>query len=295
MTDVTICQSLIQLPDGESAQQGCLVRIYPAEGIGGLWTIDEDELYIGRSADCTVHLDDSSISRRHAAIQRVEQGFLLMDLQSTNGTQVNDAPIQQHRLRAGDRIRMGTYILKYLSHDDIERQYHETVYKMTTTDGLTRAYNRQYLEETLEREISRSIRHERPLAVMMMDIDHFKRVNDQYGHLAGDDVLQEFCRRVRDSIEADDLLARYGGEEFCLIMSECDRDAARSLAEEIRAAVAERPFATLRNEIGVTVSIGIYIYDGKIPATVSDLIGSADQRLYAAKTSGRNRVVIDIP
>ncbi len=290
MTDATICQSLIQLPSEDQNEQGCLVRIYPPEGLGGMWTITDDELFIGRSPDCAIQLDGTAISRRHAAIQRVDDGFMLVDLQSTNGTQVNDQTIQQHLLKAGDRIRIGTYIFKYLSHDDIERQYHETVYKMTTTDGLTRAYNRQYLEETLDREILRSLRHQRPLAVLMLDIDHFKQVNDQYGHLAGDDVLQEFCRRVREQIEADDLVARYGGEEFCVILSECHREQALSFAEELRLAVAARPFATLREEIPVTVSIGVHVYSGESPTTVSELIDAADQRLYEAKTTGRNRV-----
>lgn len=289
--DATICQSVLQNNSVDiHANGGTLVRIYPSEGVGGLWELGDGEVLIGRAPTCAISLDDSSISRRHAAVQHVEDGFVLIDLQSTNGTQVNGRPIKQHLLVAGDRIRIGTFILKFLSNDDIERQYHETVYKMTTTDGLTNAYTRKYLDEVISREIRRTQRHQNPLCVVMIDIDHFKQINDTYGHMAGDVVLQEFSRRISDELDVDDVLARYGGEEFCLVLSESDSQQVREFTEHLRRTIADAPFPTHSGDLPITASFGLYTYRGEKHATAKDVLDLADQNLYTAKSNGRNRV-----
>lgn len=293
MLDATINQSASQVagsaPSADSS--GCLVRIYPSEGAGGMWCLDSSEYTIGRVAECEIQLEDVSVSRFHARIKKTNSGFLVCDLGSTNGTWVNEQRVHEHPLDAGDRIRVGNQIVKYLSADDIEVQFHETIYKMTTTDGLTGAYNRQYLNETLEREIARAVRRDSPLSLLLMDIDFFKKINDTHGHLAGDQVLQEFSRRIRTSIEADDVFARYGGEEFAVVLADQSLTEARQKAEQLRALIEDAPFATDSLAIPITCSIGIAsLRDSSSDATVADLIDFADQRLYQAKRDGRNRV-----
>ncbi|MEM7313531.1 MAG: GGDEF domain-containing protein [Planctomycetota bacterium] len=276
--------------DLSSSENGCLVKIYPTEGPAGLWTLGSAESVLGRVSECDIQLEDDSASRKHAKVWRDEDGCFIADLGSTNGTFVNDERITQQRLEAGDRIRIGSHILKFLSADHIELQYHETVYRMTTTDGLTAAYNKQYLLECMEREMIRSSRHDRPLSLLMMDIDFFKKVNDTYGHLAGDQVLQEFSRRIKSVLQRDDVLARYGGEEFAVVLSDADTESACRVAERIRQSIESRPFETSSQTIAITTSIGVAtIIDGEINST-EDFIGIADERLYKAKESGRNRV-----
>lgn len=275
-----------------SDQVGCLVRIYPAEGACGMWNLDSDEVYLGRGYDCDIHLDDDGASRRHAAVQRDNEGYVLVDLKSTNGTYVNNQPVTQHRLLAGDRIRIGSHVLKFLSADHIELQYHETVFRMTTRDGLTQAHNRQYMNEFLERELLRSKERGRPISVALLDIDHFKQVNDTHGHLAGDEVLRELCERAEPVLHAGDLFARYGGEEFCAVFCESDQADATELAEKIRLVVGEKPFSTSACELDITVSVGVATWngEGEIPSP-EGILDAADKKLYEAKESGRNRVL----
>jgi len=276
--------------DLPSDGNGCLVKIYPSDGPSGLWSLVGNDVEIGRSANCDIQLDEESVSRAHARLEANEEGHFLFDLGSTNGTFVNEKRIDQTALGAGDRIRIGNHILKYLSSDSIELQYHETIYRMTTTDGLTSAYNKQYLLECLDRELKRTQRHHHPLSLLMMDIDFFKKVNDACGHLAGDDVLREFSQRVRDSLHDGDIFGRYGGEEFAVLLSDADADLARAIGESIRLAIQGAPFVTHVESIPITTSIGVATTDGQTPLSNDDFIGAADMKLYEAKESGRNRV-----
>lgn len=274
----------------EQEDSGCLVRLYPSDEACGMWDLDTDELFLGRGYDCDIALDDGAASRRHAAIQRDSEGYVLVDLNSTNGTFVNNAQVTQHRLTAGDQIRIGSHVFKYLSADHIELQYHETVFKMTTTDGLTGAYNRQYLSEFIERDLARCIDRERPLSVALMDIDFFKQVNDTHGHLAGDEVLREFSQRASSVLRAGDIFARYGGEEFCSVFSECNEEQAAQQAEATRAVIADTTFPTQAGDLPITVSIGVATFNGSGKPTAESMLKAADELLYKAKESGRNRV-----
>lgn len=295
MTEATICHSFggqTLATDVVGDENGCLVRIYPADGPSGMWNLCRSQVFLGRGHDCEIQLEDDAASRRHAAIQQDENGYLLVDLSSTNGTYVNNELVKKHRLLAGDKIRIGTHVLKYLSSDHIEVQYHETVFRMTTRDGLTQAYNRQYMSEFLERELLRGKERGRPVSVALIDIDYFKQVNDQHGHLAGDEVLRELCDRASSVLHAGDLFARYGGEEFCAVFCECDEREAKELAEKIRNVVASTPFETKAGSLPITISAGVATWYGKGPAlSIEDFLDAADVRLYEAKELGRNRVV----
>jgi two-component system cell cycle response regulator len=268
-----------------------LVQIYPLNAGYGLVQLPPERLVLGRDTGCDLVIVDDAVSRRHATIESVDEGFVIVDQSSTNGTYVNDCRIERHVLKAGDRFRIGGHIFKFLADDHIEAQYHECVYSMATRDGLTATFNKRYLLDALQRSIQECERKLRPLALLMLDVDHFKAVNDTHGHLAGDEVLLGLCQRLRDSLRRDEILARYGGEEFALLVPETTIDDARSLAERLRKCIEAAPLETSQGAISITASIGVAGLKGGTSLTPTDFIAEADKNLYAAKTSGRNRVV----
>ncbi|HUR54235.1 MAG TPA: GGDEF domain-containing protein, partial [Gemmataceae bacterium] len=198
------------------ARDACLVHIYPTgPAMGTRYPLGTLELLLGRGDDCHIRIQDHSVSRRHVRIEPSPEGYFVCDLQSTNGTFVNDQQIDSGcLLQDGDYLRVGNCIYRYLAGGNIEAEYHEEIYRLTILDGLTQIHNQRYLTEFLEREVVRSQRHDRPLSVLMLDIDKFKSVNDTFGHLCGDFVLRELADIVRGSVRKEDLFARYGGEEF---------------------------------------------------------------------------------
>ncbi|MEM7137163.1 MAG: GGDEF domain-containing protein [Myxococcota bacterium] len=268
----------------------CLVIIYTvnSQELGKRFSLSAGPVRLGRGSDNTIVLDNDSVSRRHARVERREGHYLLVDMNSTNGTYVNDELVHDHRLVRGDQIKIGDTILKFLSGSDLESQYHETIYRMTIIDELTGIHNKRYLVEQLERELSRATRHGRPLTLVMLDIDHFKEVNDTFGHLAGDQVLKEVAQLAKSRLRPDDLIARYGGEEFALLLPETKLDGGARIAEELRAMIEGEVFAFEDEEIDVTVSCGVSELQSEWRA--NDFLQNADRRLYEAKGAGRNRV-----
>ncbi len=269
---------------------GCLVRIYPAAGLGQVLTLTEKSILIGRDPAAQLSIDDDSVSRRHARIDQHASGHIVTDLGSTNGTYVSEARVTTQILAAGDRIRFGQQIFNYLSASSIEAQYHESVYRMMITDGLTQTRNRRFLMESLERELIRADRRKSPVCVLMMDLDRFKSVNDNWGHLAGDAVLVAFVQRTLSLLQGDDILARYGGEEFALMLPDTPGGEACLLAESIRRTIEHAPVQFDSHEIPVTVSIGVAEFQGNNIRDADDLLAVADQMLYVAKQSGRNQI-----
>jgi diguanylate cyclase (GGDEF)-like protein len=271
----------------------CLVIIYSKDSanLGKRFVLEPmaGGLTIGRGADNGIVLESDSVSRRHARFEQREGAWWVTDLRSTNGTYVNDEVIAEHRLRRADHIKIGDTIFKYLAGSDVEALYHEEIYRMTIVDGLTQAHNKRFLFEQLDKEISRARRYQRPLALIMFDLDHFKRINDTYGHLAGDYVLRETAALVRGRIRRDEIFARYGGEEFAVLLPETDLAGAVRVAEEIRKLVSEHSFTFERESIPVTVSLGAAQLDDGA-RTPEEFVDLADRKLYEAKRSGRNRV-----
>jgi diguanylate cyclase (GGDEF)-like protein len=291
-TAETVCT----VPRAASAlcREACLVHIYPsgptmgrrhmlAEPKSGEGTV------IGRGPDCTIQVDEHSVSRKHARVETTPYGYVAVDLGSTNGTFVNDQPVARHPLKDGDYLRVGNCIYRFLAGGNVEAEYHEEIYRLAIVDALTEVPNKRYLLEFLNRELSRSARHHRPLAVLLFDIDHFKSVNDQHGHLCGDSVLRELAGLLRAVIRAEELLARYGGEEFVVVLPECTPDNALAVAERLRLLVEQHPFTFEGQALSVTISIGAACVQGE-DLSPADLIGRADARLYEAKRTGRNRV-----
>jgi diguanylate cyclase (GGDEF)-like protein len=279
----------------DANQPGCLVLIYPpGPDMGKRFELELDETTIGRGADTDLQVDRDSVSRKHAKVIRTPTGFIVKDLGSTNGTYVNDAPVQEQLLKDGDKVKIGNTIFKFLSGGNIESDYHEEIYRMTIVDGLTGAHNKRSFLEHLERELARCLRHARPLSLCMLDIDHFKSINDQYGHLTGDHVLRELARRLQGRTRKEEVFARYGGEEFVVLLPEADLRAALNVGEQMRLLVERDHFFFDGDEIAVTISVGVATLDPAVgePKADPDLfIKAADENLYKAKRAGRNRVI----
>jgi diguanylate cyclase (GGDEF)-like protein len=272
-----------------STKDACLVVIYGGE-LGKKYSLDRPFLLIGRSSKCDIQVDQDAVSRNHAKIINTGKSILLRDLGSTNGSYVNDQVVHECHLQDGDRIKIGRTIFKFLSGDNIENAYHEEIYRLTTVDGLTQVFNKRYLTEALEREISRAHRYGRPLSIIMFDLDHFKQVNDTYGHLAGDSVLRSVADNVKRSIRREDMLGRYGGEEFLILLPEIDNYNARLAAEKLRRVVERAVFTFEETKIPVTISMGVATVTPEI-TDPSEFVKLVDGNLYKAKGAGRNCVV----
>ena len=271
--------------------EGCLVHIYPTgPSMGERYELNCHPVVIGRGDDCEIQVQEHSVSRRHARIEFKDDGYYVHDLLSTNGTFINDRPIKEQRLRDGEYLRVGNCIYRFLCGGNLEAEYHEEIYRLTIIDGLTGSYNLRYMQEYLDRELARSARHHRPMSFAMIDIDHFKKVNDEFSHLGGDFALRELASHVKNVIRREDLFCRYGGEEFGLVLIETPEDQAIQVAERIRESIAEHEFRFEGASFHLTVSMGVSHTCGDETITVNHLIRTADDQLYKAKASGRNRV-----
>jgi diguanylate cyclase (GGDEF)-like protein len=248
-------------------------------------------MVVGRDDACNIPINDDSVSRRHASIQPNGSGHYVVDLQSTNGTFVNDVRVTQHQLRDGDYVRIGNGIYRFLAGGNVEAEYHEEIYRLTIVDALTEIHNKRYFLDFLGRQMSLATRYQRPLALAMCDIDRFKSINDQLGHLGGDSTLRELAMRVKKAVRKDDLFARYGGEEFAIVMPETVRKDAVQVAESLRRLVERHPFEFAGHQYKVTLSLGVAAISGDEWLASSELIRQADENLYQAKRQGRNRVV----
>jgi diguanylate cyclase (GGDEF)-like protein len=284
---LAFAQSIKSCGDGKRS----LVQIYPLDLNRGPIELSENQTIIGRSSSCDLRVADDSVSRQHAEIRTGKAGSMVLDLGSTNGISVNGSPVQAQHLSSGDCIQLGSHVFRFLADDDLESQYHATVYSMMTRDGLTGAYNMRYLQETLRREVARCKRHTRPLAVIMIDIDRFKSINDSYGHVIGEQVLRELSARLQNILREDDVLARCGGEEFTIAMVEANIEDAAEIAERCRIAVASEPFCTTIGPLPVTISLGVAAPDPVDLGASEELITEAEERLCEAKRAGRNRTV----
>jgi len=269
-----------------------LVIIYaPYEGdLGKRYLLRNQVTSIGRDRDNDIVLDSDSVSRSHAKVEHRDGLVFALDLDSTNGTFLNDdaEPITSCQLRRGDQLKVGDTIFKYLSGSDVESQYHETIFNMTITDGLTDVGNKKALNDILNKEIPRAIRHGRELTLLMIDIDHFKDVNDTYGHLAGDSVLKDLAGLLQRRLRPDDEIGRYGGEEFAAVLPETSLAGACKIADNLRRLVQDNAFMVEGEQIRVTISIGAA--DLKPGMDTNAFFKAADEQLYVAKNSGRNRV-----
>lgn len=268
-----------------------LVVIYGNE-LGKRIPLGATDVECGRVMQTDIPLDDDAVSRKHARFAWTGSSYIVSDLGSTNGTFVNDINVRERTLVDGDQIKIGRTIFKFIFGGNVELAYHEEIYRLMTFDGLTQTHNKRSFETTLEREVSRGVRYKRPLALVMFDIDHFKRINDEMGHLAGDAVLRQLAALIGANVRREDMLARVGGEEFALLVPEVSLAGAGAMAEKLRVLVERGPFRFEDKPIALTTSFGVAALppDGA-PMTPTELYKAADAQLYRAKNGGRNRVV----
>lgn len=265
------------------AEAGKIIPVTPGEMVT-----------LGRSEECTMRFDDASLSRIHARVMYVMNDHMIGDAGSTNGTFVNDQRIAKAtHLEDGDRIQLGTNtVLRFSLVTPAEEQALRRVYEAAVLDALTGVANRKHLEERLEAELAYAVRHDSELSVIIVDLDHFKRVNDTFGHLAGDAVLKSTAAKVQQQLRTEDFVGRYGGEEFVVVARGTPVDQGVLLAERLRAKIAEAAVVFESHEILVTMSAGVASLADCVQAKDrATLLSTADERLYKAKQAGRNRVV----
>ena len=287
-------EKTLSIPSKTSADRATMTVITGLHA-GQVFALDAGDHVIGRGTEANVWVEDPSISRRHACVSRRSDGrFFVEDLGSTNGTFVSGRRIDgRAELVSGDRVQVGpNLILRFAIIDDAEEELQRRLYESSTRDALTRAFNRKYFSERMVAEVAHARRHKTQLALLMLDLDRFKQVNDTHGHLAGDMVLRVVSAQLQRLIRVEDVLARYGGEEFVILIRSTGHGDAAKLAERVRATVerlqiAVQPTVTL----GITTSVGIASLSELPPeASGTDLVAMADARLYRAKVGGRNRV-----
>jgi two-component system cell cycle response regulator len=293
-TDAAI---VVAMPSNPALQgtRGVLT-VVSGPSTGRVFTVAEigTPTVIGRGKEVQVRVDDAGASREHARVLETDDGtYVVEDLGSTNGTFVDGKRVERAELHSGDRIHIGPNVVISFSivAAQAERVAHQ-LYESSVRDPLTRTFNRRYLVERLASELAYATRHKTHLATIIFDLDHFKRVNDTHGHLAGDQVLREVAALVQRMVRAEDVFARYGGEEFVLLVRGIEHVNVGRFAERVRHAVERLDVHFEAMVLKVTVSLGYASVDElpEMQRDVDALVGLADERLYRAKTDGRNRV-----
>lgn len=272
--------------------RGLLVRI-DAVNAGQVFTVNSKEFTLGRHPDNNGCVDDQGISRYHAKISRTDNTlYAVEDLESSNGTYVNGVQVEQAELHNGDTLQLGPRVsFRFSIASSAEERVMRQLYESSVKDPMTQVFNRQYFEAQLTSELSFALRHHTELSLLVVDIDYFKKVNDTYGHLAGDAVLRSVAEILQSQLRTEDTLARYGGEEFVVLLRGVSLTDAVRAAERLRTAVERASLTHGQHVIPVTLSIGCASVADCTEASPEVLIEVADRRLYAAKNNGRNRVV----
>ncbi len=252
----TVVTVISKIGDRRPRADACLVVIY-GQSLGKKFVIKPGELLIGRSSQAHLQIDHESVSRRHAKVTTQDDKVEIADMGSTNGTYVNDEPVENRLLHDGDLIKVGRTILKYLSSNNIENAYHQEIYRLTSVDGLTRCFNKRYFKEQLIREVSRASRYSRPLSLLSFDVNDFQALNEEYGHLAGDAVLAQIGKRIGRRIRREDVFARVGGGEFAIIAPESGSHVAGALGKRIEEIIEGATFGFDDVTIPVNISVGV--------------------------------------
>jgi diguanylate cyclase (GGDEF)-like protein len=284
----------LERPKVAPAGASAYLVVIAGPSFGEMYKIRGDKVVLGRGDKTDIRIVDDGVSREHAAVQREGGKIVLVDLGSTNGTFCNGMRVPRQELTDGDKISIGAAtILKFTFQDHFDEHYQKQLFESALRDGLTNTFNRRYFLDRLHGELRFAVRHAKPVALLFVDIDHFKKINDTYGHQAGDQVLAGVARVMMTTLRAEDVLARYGGEEFAVICREIGLDGAEALAKRLVAAIAHKPFEFGGQQIAVTISVGAAVDHGKSEA--QGLIAAADGAMYEAKRSGRNRVCLHRP
>jgi len=266
---------------------------------GHLVSVDASSITIGRGTDGDFVVDDPGVSRHHARVGRGPDGsFYLEDLRSTNGTFVGTGRVGVSLLRGGEIVQLGpTLQMRFAIVGPGEESLHRRLYDSATHDPLTHTYSRAYFFDRLVVEIAQARLSGSELALLIADVDSLKRVNDTFGHLAGDRALTVIGARIKRTVRAEDVLARYGGDEFVIVAPRTGLADALLLGERIRRAIESLRMGAGDQSTFVTLSLGVASLSEVTPKdeTGVGLIALADGRLYRAKEAGRNRVCTTSP
>jgi diguanylate cyclase (GGDEF)-like protein len=282
-------------PESDKEQKRNLAYLVVLAGVsaGEMFKLQEERTVVGRGPKVAVRLNDEGVSREHCAFVREGDKIVVEDLGSTNGTFCNGIRVDRRELADGDKIMVGsTTILKFTYHDYLDEVFQRQMYESALRDGLTKVFNKKYFTDYLEKEFAFASRHGGPLALIFLDLDHFKKINDTHGHPAGDFVLSELSQLMAELLRTEDVLARFGGEEFTVLCRGSELSGARVVAERLRKAVEERKFTFGGKDIPVTISLGIVAIPESGISDHNAFLAAADKALYEAKRSGRNRVCL---
>lgn len=291
--DETVPTPLRQtLQIGAVKAQPCLTIIAGGD-IGFVHRLEGAIVVLGRSEHADIRLTVDGVSRKHAEIRRDENGDLtIVDLHSTNGVWVEGRRVHTHLLHDGERIQLGANtVLQYGLQSEEQEEIQRRLYESATRDALTGAFNRRVFDEHLARELSHARRHAQAVSLLVIDVDHFKRINDHHGHAAGDHVLRQLGQLIADSTRTEDIFCRIGGEEFAVLTRDPGPEGPHQFAERLRQLVERHYFAFEGERLPITICIGLATHAPEYP-TPDALLGAADEALYEAKGSGRNKVCV---
>lgn len=288
---ITDIKAALQAADKEAAEKPACFLVVGGELNGTIFDLLDGETFVGRSPECTIPLEFQGISRKHFKVVVSGDDSIVQDLGSSNGTFKNNTKIEgEAPLAKGDMVKIGSIALKYIPRGDTERLTYDKLHEEASTDGLTKCYNKMYFNNKLDLEVKKSKVTGNPLSLIIFDLDHFKNLNDNYGHDAGDYVLKEKAELLREGgIRKGDTFARYGGEEFVVLLPNTNLKQAFEIAERLRKLVEGHEFIYEGKRLPVTASIGVADYrQGVITGT--DLFKRADSAVYKSKEGGRNQV-----
>jgi diguanylate cyclase (GGDEF)-like protein len=302
--DKTFNASAAQRPRANVRERHPALVFLRGELLAAPIPLEREEVILGRALEADVRVNDSRASRMHARIRiehdpaTGEAAYRITDLGSTNGTLLNGQVVTDAYLQDGDKVMIGEHLLRFDLLDDIDREYQRQIHRLLAHDELTGLLTSKSFFSELRREAGRSETEGRPFCVLMMDLDHFKAVNDAHGHLVGSQTLEEVGSLITNALRAGDVAARFGGEEFAAFLLNADCAQGVVAAERVRVAIEEHPFAAARRgsaadageTLRLTISLGVATYpdDARDPI---ELVELADTALYRAKNLGRNRVV----
>ena len=287
--EVTVSRDMRGMVE-EAAKQQALLIVLSEPRLGSRVLLAETPVEIGRGASDGLFLDADSVSRRHARVEWTGTNHRIVDTGSTNGTFVNGSRIQGHELRDGDRVQIGKVLLKYVATGNIEAAYHEEFQRLMRFDPLTGACNKRTFEESLRTAVTAARTRPKTLSLVVFDLDHFKKINDTHGHVAGDSVLCELASVAREAMPKELVFGRVGGEEFAALWEGSDKAAMVGVAESVRLAAASHPFTFEGKRLSLTVSAGVAERPSGSDESAEALYERADAKLYSAKNSGRNCV-----
>jgi len=259
---------------------------------GQLFPLSEGTILLGRGQESDITIKDERVSRKHLKLEIKKEKVIIEDLKSTNGTFINGEKINRETLKMNDKVYMSpSTVFKFYLADEDEKTAIDELYELGVNDPLIGIYNKSYFIERLKEEMSYSKRYKTSLSLIMIDIDHFKKINDNYGHLIGDHVLIKVAESIKSICRTTDIFARYGGEEFSIILRNTDEKGAFVFAERVRKKIEETTIISGENKIKITISLGISSIQADVKyEEYKQFIHMADRCLYHSKKQGRNQV-----